>query len=174
VLPMLGTDFPYRQFFPTAAKIAQVDLLPENLGRRCKLDLGSSATCRPRSRRCCRASIRRRTARISTGACIMLEIEALVVGADARVAAEEAGRGIRGRGGALLRSRTHVRESHGYPDCATGLRGNLASGNPIFGGHTKMVPPTALCEMIVPDVTLTLVRLTPNNSADTRWNASFD
>ena len=40
VLLMLGTDFPYRQFFPTDALIAQVDLLPENLGRRCKLDLG--------------------------------------------------------------------------------------------------------------------------------------
>ena len=40
VLLMLGTDFPYRQFFPTDSKIAQVDLLPENLGRRCKLDLG--------------------------------------------------------------------------------------------------------------------------------------
>jgi pyruvate dehydrogenase (quinone) len=39
-LLMLGTDFPYRQFFPDHAKIAQVDLRPENLGRRCKLDLG--------------------------------------------------------------------------------------------------------------------------------------
>ncbi len=40
VLLMLGTDFPYRQFYPSHAKIAQVDLRPENLGRRCKLDLG--------------------------------------------------------------------------------------------------------------------------------------
>jgi pyruvate dehydrogenase (quinone) len=40
VLLMLGTDFPYKQFFPTRAKIAQVDNRPENLGRRCKLDLG--------------------------------------------------------------------------------------------------------------------------------------
>ena len=40
VLLMLGTDFPYRQFFPEHAKIAQVDLRPENLGRRCKIDLG--------------------------------------------------------------------------------------------------------------------------------------
>jgi thiamine pyrophosphate-dependent acetolactate synthase large subunit-like protein len=36
----LGTDFPYRQFFPTNSKIIQVDLRAENLGRRCKLDLG--------------------------------------------------------------------------------------------------------------------------------------
>ncbi|OAN63181.1 ubiquinone-dependent pyruvate dehydrogenase [Sphingomonas sp. TDK1] len=39
-LLMLGTDFPYRQFYPTEAKIAQIDLLPENLGRRTTLDLG--------------------------------------------------------------------------------------------------------------------------------------
>jgi pyruvate dehydrogenase (quinone) len=39
-LLMLGTDFPYKQFFPTDCTIAQVDIRPENLGRRCKLDLG--------------------------------------------------------------------------------------------------------------------------------------
>src|ERR1700761_6508102 len=39
VLLMLGTDFPYKQFLPTDIKIAQVDIRPENLGRRCKLDL---------------------------------------------------------------------------------------------------------------------------------------
>ena len=39
-LLMLGTDFPYRQFYPAGAKIAQVDLRPENLGRRTRLDLG--------------------------------------------------------------------------------------------------------------------------------------
>jgi pyruvate dehydrogenase (quinone) len=40
VLLMLGTDFPYKQFLPTDCQIAQVDIRPENLGRRCKLDLG--------------------------------------------------------------------------------------------------------------------------------------
>jgi pyruvate dehydrogenase (quinone) len=40
VLLMLGTDFPYKQFLPTEAKIAQVDIRPENLGRRARLDLG--------------------------------------------------------------------------------------------------------------------------------------
>src|SRR3954449_7330566 len=40
VLLMLGTDFHYKQFLPTDAKIAQVDIRPENLGRRCKVDLG--------------------------------------------------------------------------------------------------------------------------------------
>jgi pyruvate dehydrogenase (quinone) len=39
-LLMLGTDFPYKQFFPTECQIAQIDIRPENLGRRCKLDLG--------------------------------------------------------------------------------------------------------------------------------------
>src|SRR4029077_12319268 len=39
-LLMLGTDFPYKQFLPADAKIAQIDIRPENLGRRCKLDLG--------------------------------------------------------------------------------------------------------------------------------------
>ena len=39
-LLMLGTDFPYRQFFPEEAKIAQVDIRPENLGRRTRIDLG--------------------------------------------------------------------------------------------------------------------------------------
>jgi pyruvate dehydrogenase (quinone) len=37
---MLGTDFPYRQFYPADSKIAQVDLRPEHLGRRTRLDLG--------------------------------------------------------------------------------------------------------------------------------------
>ena len=37
---MLGTDFPYKQFLPTEAKFVQVDIRPENLGRRCRLALG--------------------------------------------------------------------------------------------------------------------------------------
>ena len=39
-LLMLGTDFPYKQFIPDDARIAQVDIRPENLGRRARLDLG--------------------------------------------------------------------------------------------------------------------------------------
>lgn len=39
-LLLLGTDFPYRQFFPEDARICQIDLRAENLGRRCRLDLG--------------------------------------------------------------------------------------------------------------------------------------
>ena len=40
MLLMLRTDFPYRQFYPTTAKIAQVDLRAANLGRRCPIDIG--------------------------------------------------------------------------------------------------------------------------------------
>lgn len=40
VLLMLGTDFPYRQFYPKGKKIAQVDIAPERLGKRCGLSLG--------------------------------------------------------------------------------------------------------------------------------------
>ncbi len=40
VLLMLGTDFPYRQFYPSKAKIVQVDIRGENLGRRTAIDLG--------------------------------------------------------------------------------------------------------------------------------------
>ena len=39
VLLMLGTDFPYTQFYPERASIAQVDIRPENLGRRARIDL---------------------------------------------------------------------------------------------------------------------------------------
>ena len=40
VLLMLGTDFPYTQFFPEKAKIIQVDLRGEQIGRRTHVDLG--------------------------------------------------------------------------------------------------------------------------------------
>jgi len=42
VLLMLGTDFPYRQFYPQGrgVSIAQVDIRAENIGRRSAVDLG--------------------------------------------------------------------------------------------------------------------------------------
>jgi pyruvate dehydrogenase (quinone) len=39
-LLMLGTDFPYRQFYPEDARIAQIDIRPEALGNRCSLEIG--------------------------------------------------------------------------------------------------------------------------------------
>ncbi|MDO3409021.1 ubiquinone-dependent pyruvate dehydrogenase [Saccharibacillus sp. CPCC 101409] len=40
VLLMLGTDFPYRQFYPEHAKILQIDIEAAHLGRRANLALG--------------------------------------------------------------------------------------------------------------------------------------
>jgi pyruvate dehydrogenase (quinone) len=40
VLLMLGTDFPYRQFYPKNARVAQIDIRPEAIGRRVPVDLG--------------------------------------------------------------------------------------------------------------------------------------
>src|SRR5229473_1286254 len=40
LLLMLGTDFPYRQFYPTEAKIVQIDIRAEKLGNRVPLTMG--------------------------------------------------------------------------------------------------------------------------------------
>lgn len=40
ILLMLGTDFPYRQFYPEEAIVLQVDIQTSHLGRRTKLDYG--------------------------------------------------------------------------------------------------------------------------------------
>ncbi|SIS15707.1 ubiquinone-dependent pyruvate dehydrogenase [Microbacterium sp. RURRCA19A] len=39
-LLMIGTDFPYRQFYPSRAKVVQIDLRGEQLGRRTAIDVG--------------------------------------------------------------------------------------------------------------------------------------
>ena len=44
MLLMLGTDFPYRQFYPEGITIAQVDLRAEALGNRCPIELGVLGT----------------------------------------------------------------------------------------------------------------------------------
>src|ERR1700744_5434966 len=46
VLLMLGTDFPYKDFYPSGAKIVQVDIRPENLGRRTAVHAGLVGDCR--------------------------------------------------------------------------------------------------------------------------------
>lgn len=43
-LLLLGTDFPYRQFYPEDARIVQIDVRPEALGNRCALELGVLGT----------------------------------------------------------------------------------------------------------------------------------
>jgi len=40
LLILLGTDFPYTPFMPTDCKIVQVDIKPERIGRRAKVDIG--------------------------------------------------------------------------------------------------------------------------------------
>jgi len=40
LLVLLGTDFPYTPFMPVENKIVQIDIKPEILGRRAKLDIG--------------------------------------------------------------------------------------------------------------------------------------
>ncbi|WP_426670869.1 thiamine pyrophosphate-dependent enzyme [Mucilaginibacter sp. McL0603] len=40
LLILLGTDFPYTQFMPVKCKIVQVDIKPERIGRRAKVDIG--------------------------------------------------------------------------------------------------------------------------------------
>jgi pyruvate dehydrogenase (quinone) len=39
-LLMLGTDFPYRQFYPQTAHIAQIDIRAESIGRRTPVEIG--------------------------------------------------------------------------------------------------------------------------------------
>jgi pyruvate dehydrogenase (quinone) len=46
-LLMIGTDFPYQEFFPKQATIIQIDLRGEQLGRRTKLDLGLVGDTKP-------------------------------------------------------------------------------------------------------------------------------
>ena len=53
-LLMLGTDFPYRQFYPRGRPVIQVDIRGEQIGRRTPVDVPWSARSRTRSRRCCR------------------------------------------------------------------------------------------------------------------------
>jgi pyruvate dehydrogenase (quinone) len=40
LLILLGTDFPYEQFLPKDCKIVQIDVKPERIGRRAKVDMG--------------------------------------------------------------------------------------------------------------------------------------
>lgn len=40
LLLLLGTDFPYESFLPADCRIAQIDIRPEHIGRRAKVELG--------------------------------------------------------------------------------------------------------------------------------------
>jgi pyruvate dehydrogenase (quinone) len=45
-LVMLGTDFPYRPFYPATAKVIQIDINPAAIGRRRHVDLGLAGDLR--------------------------------------------------------------------------------------------------------------------------------
>jgi len=47
LLLMIGTDFPYQQFYPPDATIVQIDIRGEQLGRRTKLDYGFVGDTQP-------------------------------------------------------------------------------------------------------------------------------
>jgi pyruvate dehydrogenase (quinone) len=47
VLVLLGTDYPYRQFLPEHAKIIQIDIAGERIGRRCDVAIGAVGHIRP-------------------------------------------------------------------------------------------------------------------------------
>ena len=53
-LVMLGTDFPYRPFFPEGVPVVQVDVRGEQIGRRVPVQVPLVGTVRTRSTRCCR------------------------------------------------------------------------------------------------------------------------
>ncbi len=67
---MLGTDFPYQQFYPDNAKVIQVDIRGRNLGRRTPIDLGLVGTVDDTLGRAAAAAARRSSdATTSTARC---------------------------------------------------------------------------------------------------------
>ena len=54
-LLMIGTDFPYQQFFPKDATIIQIDLRGEQIGRRSKVDFGLLANTEHAAELYCRS-----------------------------------------------------------------------------------------------------------------------
>src|SRR5215469_2113532 len=69
VLLMLGTDFPYRQFYPqdSGVRIAQVDIRSENIGRRAAVDFGVVGDIKANTH-CLAASLAAETRRHALGA----------------------------------------------------------------------------------------------------------
>ncbi|MGW0703569.1 pyruvate dehydrogenase [Streptomyces sp. NPDC002867] len=62
LLILIGTDFPYNAFLPDDVKIAQIDVRPEHLGRRSKLDLAVWGDARE-TLRCLISRVRAKTSR---------------------------------------------------------------------------------------------------------------
>ena len=67
-LLMLGTDFPYRQFYPEGVPVVQVDVRGEQIGRRVPVDVPLVGTVARHRRRAAAAAHRQdRLARTWTG-----------------------------------------------------------------------------------------------------------
>ena len=55
LLLMIGTDFPYQQFYPKDATVVQIDLRGEQLGRRTKVDYGFVGDTKATLQRSCQS-----------------------------------------------------------------------------------------------------------------------
>jgi thiamine pyrophosphate-dependent acetolactate synthase large subunit-like protein len=62
-LVLLGTQFPYRAFYPTDAKIIQIDINPGSIGAHSKVDMALVGDIKSTLARCCRIWKRKPTAR---------------------------------------------------------------------------------------------------------------
>lgn len=62
-LILLGTQFPYRAFYPTDAKIIQIDINPASIGAHSKVDMALVGDIKSTPPPCCRCSRRKRIAR---------------------------------------------------------------------------------------------------------------
>ncbi len=89
VLVMLGTDFPYTQFYPKNAKIIQVDLRGEQIGRRAPVNLGLIGTVKD-TLRALAPLLREKTNRDHLDTCLdhykrtRLELDELAIGEPGR------------------------------------------------------------------------------------------
>ena len=68
VLLMVGTDFPYREWYPSGKTVIQIDARPEHIGRRIHVDLGLVGHARRPCGPCSTGSTPRRRRRTSTDA----------------------------------------------------------------------------------------------------------
>ena len=63
VLLMVGTDFPYREWYPEGKTVIQIDARPEHLGRRTHVDLGLVGHAAPDLARLCSTRVAAKTDR---------------------------------------------------------------------------------------------------------------
>jgi pyruvate dehydrogenase (quinone) len=76
LLILLGTDFPYSDFLPKDVRIVQVDVQPERLGRRTRLDLAVWGDVRE-TLRCLTPQVKEKTSRTFLGKMLKKHADAL-------------------------------------------------------------------------------------------------